>query len=252
MNALDSLFDFAALMSTSSAMTHSPDSKRTPDNPAHTAQTSKAPPSQAPQIQLHYDDHPTHHQPPAQNPTNPSLPHYEPKPAAFSRSHADPTHQRPIDWIPASSYSLQAPHSQDPQLPAYHHLPDFSGFDCDFACGHHPDQGCRCAYVASLPVCSPYGCVSPVEVRRVGVPHAEMGVVEFQDGAGGLVCGYGCEERYFGRPCQCVQFALQGCGGGGERVSVAQGEMWMGGQEGSGVWYSDGQIMGGGEGMAHR
>jgi hypothetical protein len=151
MNALDSLFDFAALMSTSSAMTFIPDPNDS-NGSAQGTQTSKGcsasiAPAQSSQVpgrmrhrsqQLHSNMH--------------SLPQIEVPIATLSRAHVDPKNQHSIDWISAPPFLQEmSVQGQHPFLPDHSRLPayDVPAFDCyDVSCSHYPTlrYSCNCTF----------------------------------------------------------------------------------------------------------
>ena len=141
MNALDSLFDFAALMSTSSAMTLIPvpnDSNESAQDmkPFKARSTTTAPVQSCQMLHpLQQIDGSMH-----------GLPQIEKPIAVFSRAHIDSGNQHPIDWILAPPFSqgklMQGQHSllsEHSRVPAY----ETPAFDC---CSHHLSQPCACNY----------------------------------------------------------------------------------------------------------
>lgn len=107
MNALDSLFDFAALMSTSSAMTAPQHPKNDTLVSALDTQSSNAHPSSIPSTQSSQPQ--GRMQQPSQQQSGGihSLPQTENDIAMFSRAYADSGTQDPIDWIPAPALLQQ-------------------------------------------------------------------------------------------------------------------------------------------------
>lgn len=145
MNALDSLFDFATLMSTSSAMTLISESNDLNES-AQDTQTFKTRPAtaalaqscQMPHHSQHIDDN-IHQLPQTEHPI-----------VMFSRAHFDSGNQHPFGWIPEPLCSQRMPMQvQHPPVPEYSRLPAYEtpAFDCyGLPCGHHPSQRCHCNF----------------------------------------------------------------------------------------------------------
>ncbi|KAF2631106.1 hypothetical protein BU25DRAFT_455434 [Macroventuria anomochaeta] len=229
MNALDFLLDFATLMGTSSALTIPPGSRNAPNIPTQEVQTSKALSLQSAQKPFPHGDHlqqapqPFH---PQLGTGIPSMTSHEETIAAFSRAHASPTIQNPIDWIPAPPYP-QHPSTQGQILhhPEDHWFTEVLSFDCELTCGHHPDQQYHCRYMPPPSVCTADGCAPPPpwKANQVLLQHQQP----FQHiPAEGLSCEYNCEDCFYRQPCHFPYFpphsncTQDGC------VPVAPVEMW--------------------------
>lgn len=154
MNALNSLFDFAALMSTSSAMSLIPDSHDSNESAQDTKRSEACSATTAPAQYCQVLGR-TQHLPQQVDGSLHSLPHTESPIATFSRAHVDSGNQYPVDWVPAlplsqdisvqGQYSLMPEHSR------------FSGYGvpafdcCNILRNHHSSQRCDCKYSNPLP-----------------------------------------------------------------------------------------------------
>lgn len=210
MNALDFLFDFAALMSSSSAITLPPCTNNVQDVLAQESQASDLLLIQGTQVPINNNGHPrqaiqTPH--PQMTAGLPSIPLHEDNIATFSSAHASDVDQKPIDWIPAPHCPQHAQHAvssqQPPHFPDYSQLTQLPGFDCNFPCGHHPNQRCYCMYTPTAEVCTSYGCTSPYAHDQMSLQVPQ----QFQYLPGdGIPCEYDWDNHYFDQPWQRQYF----------------------------------------------
>lgn len=160
MNALDFLFDFAALMSTSSALTHPQGTAEPTQEPqASRALPKTTAPAQYPQLQASVQ-HPLHLLDASVNPT--SIPQSEVDVAILLGAPAKPTNQHSLDWIPAPRFMQQASRQEhDPVLPEHLRLPssEVPPFDGDFAWPHCPCQSYGCTHLAPPSRRLQHGCM---------------------------------------------------------------------------------------------
>jgi hypothetical protein len=206
MNALDSLFDFAALMSTSSAMTLPPPA------PAQAIPPAKAstyiPPTYNPHM----------HQPPQPQYRQNNFYSQLVSTVLPIHQHKDrhttlqvPQLERDLgSWHSAPLLSTQVESAQ-------HHYgiwqPDFNkhtDLTHEFPCVHHPNQLCNCTSPPPTPECYGAGCAplwdgDQLSSQQLGrVPQTlRRGAVD--GGPGEYVCG----DCYLGRPCGCWDVVQQ-------------------------------------------
>jgi hypothetical protein len=230
MNALDFLFDFVALMS-SSAMSLPPCTNKVQDVPAQEPQASDLLLIQGAQVPNNNNGHP---QQATQTPYPqvaaelPSISLHEDNIAAFSRSHASDVNQKPIVWIPEPPYPQHAQYAasshQSPHLPDYSQLTPLPGFDCNFPCGHHPNQRCHCMYIPTAEVCTSYGSTSPYAHDQMSLQAPQ----QFQYLPGDRVmCEYDWDNHYFDQPCKRQYFPAHNHSmKNGRHVPVIPQEMW--------------------------
>jgi hypothetical protein len=145
MNPLDLLFDFAALMSTSSAITLPPKTNETP--PGHHTSTqdpsSKAPSSANDTLTACYQGQVHWSAPlPQQDRGATSVLDQEHTIAFFPRDHACESDSHPLNHLPVTSY---AKHAWKQQYPRHAELQCSQDTDlgCVYACGHRSSQGCQ-------------------------------------------------------------------------------------------------------------
>ncbi|KZM25941.1 hypothetical protein ST47_g3007 [Ascochyta rabiei] len=251
MNAVDALFEFAALMATSSAMTLEPDTINAPNRSAQGSSASNDP--AIPKIAR-----PPSHNAPVQQALHPQSKKYT-QPALPS----PPAHQHerilepwPMEtYLPQQSGEYQQAWPSEPQQQQQQqkqqHFAQLPNFECTLPCGHHPYQQCQCAYIpeTSAYAAAPWGmgCGSSQQAEAV---RRQVRYVSDEDGYG---CGEGC-LRQQGR---CENFLMRGyCTGGGGggggggglwdgnqghgvhgEWMVEQGVQGCGGMEGCGLYY---------------
>lgn len=199
MNALDFLFDFAALMSTSSAMTQSPGAGKAPNLSVHQIHPSKASSSlgsHIPEGRLQPSRHRLQSQPTR---SIPSLPQEGNNMTTFSRTNADDVNNVPIEWIPTLPRSQNVPSTQHTSLlPNYSQLDHLSTLDCDLPCGQNPNQHCYCRHISPLVLSTSHDWVPPYvhDQSFMQFPQHFQQIQEEE-----VPCGYICDEPQSGQPC---------------------------------------------------
>ncbi|KAF1928023.1 uncharacterized protein M421DRAFT_92844 [Didymella exigua CBS 183.55] len=210
MNALDFLFDFADLMSTSSAMKLPPGTnKYAQDTQASKALSTTAVPSQSSQYQGEVQ------QPSQQLGAGIDsilVPQSENDMATFSRTHVESAIQHPIDWVLSPQF-MQQPYMQEHSLlfPEHLRLPsseDLSfGFDITYL--HHHDQSCHCTHMPPPSMRFQHGCMIP-SGWNVQQPHLEHLEPELHHllplPTEGLTYGNNCEHHVPGQLFACEYY----------------------------------------------
>jgi hypothetical protein len=252
MNALDLLFDFAALMSTSSAMTLLPNTNSALDIPAQ-GPTPKAISNETQMLVSHEDQlqqtigpQASLHSQLAHN--IPSIHHHDDTITAFSRPGANPLLQAPGTW-PLVSFPPQHPGIQQrTHLPQQHQLIPFSELDCEFACGLRPSQQCHCAHRSMASACYAFGCAPPWDANQYPLQQPEPVPQQMLHLTGNkLPCECNCEDCYFGQSYHCQYFPPHSYVLKDKWTSVEPRETWGQNQHEAMRWRDNGQdAMGGG------
>jgi hypothetical protein len=199
MNALDSLFDFAALMSTSSAMTLTPNPNNVSVVPTQDARTSQVPSATAVPAQVSQSRERMQHHPQQLGGGMHSLPRSENNVAIFSGAQVNSGNQHSVDWAPAPPF-MQQTLVQDcyPPMPEHSRLPlyEVPTPDCDVPCGHHPIQRCNCKYMLPLSRRYQQGSIAPnawnnehLLLRHLGLQHSQQSLAD----------GFPCEGQVPGQ-----------------------------------------------------
>lgn len=164
MDALDSLLDFAALMSTSSAMTLVQESNNS-DLSAQSTQISDAHSTITAPAQLFQARGRMEHHSPQLNSSVHSLPQSENPIATSSKAQADSIDRHPIDWIPTPPLLQGLPaQGQYPLMPESSRLPAYEACALDYRdipYGCLPSERCTCNYSSRLSRCHQHGSMAP-------------------------------------------------------------------------------------------
>ncbi|KAF1362756.1 hypothetical protein EJ07DRAFT_174296 [Lizonia empirigonia] len=229
MNALDYLFDFAALMSTSSAMTVSPNADGMPSKRPAASQEAASISSSSHDAPMpcSFENQPL--RPPHLDDDNPSMPSQEDAMAVVPRSHGSDPEQNPNDWIPApahlqdlalqhNKYQLQVGPRQFLQTP---------GSYSELICGHHPESQCHCRYLRPAlnhpsVDCAPLWMQQAPQMQYSELEAQELQHVRQEDG----VYEHGYEDGAFGQQHHGQDFPSHGFCGRDECMPVMSGEVW--------------------------
>ncbi|KAF9694584.1 hypothetical protein EKO04_007403 [Ascochyta lentis] len=202
MNALDLLFDFAALMATSSAMTRAPTSTNPSHPPARESPTPSISKATAPPLR----NDPTQQTPLPQNdiysqhsldiPLAPQHEQFvEPWSVPEQQGVGEYQHVWTSEPVPQQQQRQQQQQYQR-QLHQQHFTP-LPGFTHSLPCGHHPDHQCQCAYIPETSLYAPY---ADAALWTMDCPSSYQEGVLLEQGQGGSgSCGNTVLERGVGR-----------------------------------------------------